>query len=507
MLKIILPFFLLIHHAAHAGDREDFEAYKGQFKTYQQKEKADFRAYTEKMEQEWNDYLADIKKNFGSIEHTSDKKWVNYSKDKKSKVALDNDKGVITIEFVSDENGKAEGIKEAKALIHEMSKEINPFSSAPTLTENIPLEKIKLEEAKPKGRSGKEGEKVYSITVPMNEDRQENNEVQIAESVRDMTEKYKVSYDLAMAIIKTESNFNIGAGTRKGALDIRNPEVYENNPWGLMQVVPKRSGREGWKRARGEERLPTADELLDPRTNLEIGVAYLSVLQDNYFDGVKDDKSRELVMIAAYRDGPEKVYGLFSPKVKKDEALEEINRLSPEEAANRLAGKKGGPKAVTADQYVLKVEKERGNYRVEEKERKEFAKVAEKIVKKPELLATVNEWLGTPYRLGGTSKNAVDCSAFTMNVYSQAYRMNIPRTSDGQYIQYGRSAVDDRDRQEGDLIYFNTLRNGKPVSHVGIWLDEKRFVHASSSKGVVISSINDTYYRTRYVGANRPAKE
>jgi len=85
--------------------------------------------------------------------------------------------------------------------------------------------------------------------------------------------------------------------------------------------------------------------------------------------------------------------------------------------------------------------------------------------------------------------------------------MSIPRTSDGQYYKYGKSAVDDHARKEGDLVYFNTLRNGKPVSHVGIWLDEKRFVHASSSKGVIIANINDTYYRTRYVGANRPIRE
>jgi cell wall-associated NlpC family hydrolase len=506
MLKIFLTLFFFLPAICHAGEREDFESFKGQFKTYQQKEKADFRAYTEKMEREWKEYLADIKKNFGSLDLTSDKKWVNYSKDNKSKVALDNDKGVITIEFVSDEKGKAETIKEVKALIKELSKEVNPFSSAPTLTENVPLELIKPEDAKPRGRGGKEGEKIYSITVPLNEDRQENNEVQISESVRDMTEKYKVSYDLAMAIIKTESNFNVGAGTRKGVLDIRNPELYENNPWGLMQVVPKRSGREGWRRAKGKEQVPTADELLDPQTNLEIGVAYLSVLQYSYFDGVKNEKSRELVMIAAYRDGPEKVYALFSSKGKKGEAVAEINRLSPEEAAARLAGKKADPKAPDG-QYVAKVEKERSNYRVEEDEKKGFEQVAEKIVKRPELLAAVNQWLGTPYRLGGTSKNAVDCSAFTMNIYSQAFNMSIPRTSDGQYYKYGRSAVAEPARQEGDLVYFNTLRNGKPVSHVGIWLDEKRFVHASSSKGVIIANINDTYYRTRYVGANRPARE
>lgn len=502
MLKIVLTFFFFLPAICHAGEREDFEAFKGQFKTYQQKEKTDFRAYTEKMEREWKEYLADIKKNFGSLDLTSDKKWVTYSRDNKSKVALDNDKGVITIEFVSDEKGKAATIKEVKALIRDLSKEVNPFSSAPTLTENIPLDSIRPEDAKPRGHGSKEGVRVYSITVPLNEDRQENNEVQISESVRDMTEKYKVSYDLAMAIIKTESNFNVGAGTRKGVLDIRNSELYENNPWGLMQVVPRRSGREGWKRARGKEQIPSADELLDPRTNLEIGVAYLSVLQDSYFDGVKNEKSRELVMIAAYRDGPETVYALFSSRGKKSEALAEINRLSPEEAAGRLAGKKAPD-----GQYLARVEKERSNYRVEEDEKKNFEQVAEKIVKKPELLAAVNQWVGTPYRLGGTSKNAVDCSAFTMNIYSQAYSMSIPRTSDGQYYKYGKSAVSEPARQEGDLVYFNTLRNGKPVSHVGIWLDEKRFVHASSSKGVIIANINDTYYRTRYVGANRPVRD
>jgi len=506
MLKIVLSLFLVLPALSHAGDREDFEAYKGEFNTYQKKEKADFRAYTEKMEREWKAYLGDIRKNFGSLELTSDKKWVNYSGDKKAKVALDNDKGVITIEFVSDEKGKAKSIRETQALIRELSKEVNPFSSAPVLTENVPLDNIRLEDAKPKGRGGKPGEMVYALVVPLNEDRQQNNEVQFAESVRDVTEKYKISYDLAMAIIKTESNFNVGAGTRKGALDIRNPELYENNPWGVMQVVPRRSGREGWKRAKGKERTPTAEELLDPGTNLEIGVAYFAVLQENYFDSVKDENIRELLMIAAYRDGPEKVYALFSPKAKKSEAVAEINRLGFDEAAGRLTGKAAGSKA-TDGQYVSRVERERGNYRVDENEKKEFGQIADQIVSKPELRAAVNQWLGTPYRLGGTSKSAVDCSGFTMNIYSQAYSMKIPRTSDGQYITYGRSAVGDHARREGDLVYFNTLHNGKPVSHVGIWLDDKRFVHASSSKGVIIANINDTYYRTRYVGANRPARE
>ncbi len=505
MRKFLISFILILPVLGHAGEREEFEAYKQQIKTEQKKDKEEFRAYTEKMNSEWNAYLADIRKNFGPVEFTSDKKWVNYSKDHKAKVAVDNDKGVVTIEFVADEKNKAARIKEAKALVHALSKDINPFSSLPTLTENVPLDKIRPEDAKARRSGGKAGEKVYSLTIPMNEDRQQNNEVQIAESVRDMTEKYNVSYDLAMGIIKTESNFNVGAGTRKGALDMRDPKLYENNPWGLMQVVPRRSGREGLKRAIGKDRLPTADELLDPEKNLEIGVAYLAVLQDKYFDGIKDEASRERVMIAAYRDGPEKVYESFNDSGNRAGALAEINKLGAEKVAAILSGKDGNQG--TDGKYVAKVEKERNNYRVGEKEKQRLEQMAGNIVQRPELRAAVNQWLGTPYRLGGTTHNAVDCSAFTMNIYSQVFNKQIPRTSEGQYETYGGSAVNAPARQEGDLVYFNTLHNGKPVSHVGLWLDDKRFVHASSSRGVVISNIDEAYYRTRYVGANRPVRQ
>ncbi len=506
MRKFVIPFILVFPTLCHAGDLDEFEAYKQQIKTEQKKDKAEYRTYSDKMNMEWKDYLGDIKKNFGSVDLTSDKKWVNYSKNHKTKVALDNDKGVVTIEFVADENNKAERMRETKALVHELSKEVNPFSSVSTLTENVPLAKIRLEDAKVRTGGGKAGEKVYSLTIPMNEDRQENNEVQIAESVRDMTEKYHVSYDLVMAIIKTESNFNVGAKTRNGALDIRDPELYENNPWGLMQVVPRRSGREGLKRAKGKDRLPTADELLDPRMNLEIGVAYVAVLQDHYFSGVKDDKSRELVMIAAYRDGADKVYALFSSGANKAEAVAEINRQGHDNVAGRLLGKAASPHGLDG-QYLARVDKERNNYRVSDSEKQEFGQMAETIVQRPALRVAVNQWLGTPYRLGGTTRNAVDCSAFTMNIYSQVFNKQIPRTSEAQYEAYGGSALDGLVRQEGDLVYFNTLRNGKPVSHVGVWLDDTRFVHASSSRGVVISNINETYYRTRYVGANRPVLE
>jgi hypothetical protein len=248
--------------------------------------------------------------------------------------------------------------------------------------------------------------------------------------------------------------------------------------------------------------MPTAEELLNPKTNLEIGVAYLAVLQDTYFNGVKDDKKREMLMISAYHESPEKVYEIFSGKAQKAEAVAVINKFTVKDVSEWLSGKKGG---VSGGQYVGKVEKERANFRVEDEEKRELESIAKKLVKKPELLATVNEWLGTPYRLGSNSRNAIDCSGFTMNVYSQTYKMKLPRTSESQYKNYGGATVESLDRREGDLIYFNTVHSGNPVSHVGVWLDENHFVHASSSKGVIISDFNETpYWRNRYVGANRP---
>lgn len=505
MLKTASLLFIMFPSICHAGAQDDFEAYKQEFNTYKQQENASYRAYTEKMEREWNDYLRDIKVNFGSLEHTSDKKWVNYSDDHKSRVVLDNDKKSITVEFVADEQGKAEAIRKTKALIGELSKEVNPISNVPALTENVMPDSIRPEAAKPVRASSKPGEKVYSITVPLNEDGQENNEVQFAETVRDMAEKYNVSYDLVMAIIKTESNFNVGAGTRAGAVDIRNPEQYENNAWGVMQVNPRRGGREGWKRAKGQDRLPSADELRNPKTNLEIGVAYLAALQESHLKAVQDPTVRELLMVAAYRDGPEKVLARFSKKGNKAEAIAAINRLNSDEVSSMLAGKAAGSPS-QSEHYASKVARARDNYRVGEKDKQKFAAEAQNIVKNPELLATINQWLGTPYRLGGTTKSAVDCSGFTRNIYSEVFNKTLPRTAEGQYMTYGRSALDGSDRREGDLVYFNTLHNGNPVSHVGIWLNGKRFVHASSSRGVMISGIDDTYFRTRYVGANRPAR-
>ena len=118
----------------------------------------------------------------------------------------------------------------------------------------------------------------------------------------------------------------------------------------------------------------------------------------------------------------------------------------------------------------------------------------------PGLDGTYRAYLGTPYVWGGTSHSGIDCSGLTSTTYGEN-RVKIPRVSRDQF-HAGTSIADDGLR-DGDLVFFNTL--GAGVSHVGMVVDAKnrRFVQASSSKGVTVSDLDGKYYKTRYLGARR----
>jgi Cell wall-associated hydrolases (invasion-associated proteins) len=121
---------------------------------------------------------------------------------------------------------------------------------------------------------------------------------------------------------------------------------------------------------------------------------------------------------------------------------------------------------------------------------------------KKELKREINEWLGTPYKYGGNDKKGVDCSGFVQQVYKKVYHLNLPRTSSDIYSFCKKIKLPDL--REGDLVFFDY--EGKGVSHVGIYLSDNKFVHASSSKGVVISDLTNSYNKKKFVGAGRVLK-
>lgn len=126
-------------------------------------------------------------------------------------------------------------------------------------------------------------------------------------------------------------------------------------------------------------------------------------------------------------------------------------------------------------------------------------KIEEGKKRNKSLYTFIEEWYGIPYRFGGTSKSGIDCSAFTRQLYEDVYNLNLVRTSIEQFAN--AIYISKESLKEGDLVFFKI--RSKRISHVGVYLSDGKFVHASVSRGVVISDIEDTYWSRYYAGAGR----
>ena len=123
---------------------------------------------------------------------------------------------------------------------------------------------------------------------------------------------------------------------------------------------------------------------------------------------------------------------------------------------------------------------------------------------KNELISMAKTYLGSPYRLGGDNHTGIDCSGFVKRVFS-AFGVSLPRTAREQYFASDR--IEMKELAPGDLIFFSTRKSGNP-SHVGIFLGEGKFIHATvrNGGGVRIDSLADSYYRRTFAGASRPMR-
>ena len=111
------------------------------------------------------------------------------------------------------------------------------------------------------------------------------------------------------------------------------------------------------------------------------------------------------------------------------------------------------------------------------------------------------EWIGTPYRAGGDNKRGTDCSGLTCQLYKKVYHTKLPRSTDTQKKESNK--ITKRNLREGDLVFFTSSRSGKRVAHVGIYLKNGKFIHASTSQGVIISHLNEPYYTKHWISGGR----
>ena len=121
------------------------------------------------------------------------------------------------------------------------------------------------------------------------------------------------------------------------------------------------------------------------------------------------------------------------------------------------------------------------------------------LVRNPDLLTQIYQWYGVPYRYGGMAKTGTDCAGFVKSVFKAIYDVDLARSATAQYPQC-RQVVGEP--HEGDLVFFNI--RGRYLSHVGIYLQNGYFAHAATHSGVIISNLNEPYYKAYFYRFGAP---
>lgn len=120
-----------------------------------------------------------------------------------------------------------------------------------------------------------------------------------------------------------------------------------------------------------------------------------------------------------------------------------------------------------------------------------------------ELYKEAASWLNVPHVERGTSHNGVDCSFLVHSIYQKVYNKKLERNS-ANIMQINCRRLSKNQLDEGDLVFFNTSqKGGNTINHVGIYLKEDKFLHTSTSRGVIVSDLNDAYYQKTWICGGR----
>ena len=125
--------------------------------------------------------------------------------------------------------------------------------------------------------------------------------------------------------------------------------------------------------------------------------------------------------------------------------------------------------------------------------------VDKKQLKNGVLLKFIDDWYGVPYKYGGKDKSGIDCSAFSCQLENTVYKKNVSATAQGLFDACQGAKL--ASLHEGDLIFFKI--DSKKVSHVGVYITNNKFVHASTKRGITINDLNEDYYKKYFFAAGR----
>lgn len=129
----------------------------------------------------------------------------------------------------------------------------------------------------------------------------------------------------------------------------------------------------------------------------------------------------------------------------------------------------------------------------------QLLKVDESKIDNIKLYSFIDEWYGVPYKYGGQNKKGIDCSNFSCTLYKQVYDKPLTGTSSSIYDQC--KSVSKNNLEEGDFVFFKI--DGDNISHIGVYLQNNKFVHATTKKGVMIDDLDEPYYKKYYYKGGR----
>jgi lipoprotein Spr len=132
-----------------------------------------------------------------------------------------------------------------------------------------------------------------------------------------------------------------------------------------------------------------------------------------------------------------------------------------------------------------------------------YLKVSADSLKNVPLYTFIDKWMKTPYKYGGNDEKGIDCSGFIQRLLNDVYNIQVPRTSAQQFFTKNVEPFHGNQYfSEGDLVFFRT-NPGNPISHVGLYLHNRYFINASTTLGVSLASLDDPYWKKRFVAAGR----
>ena len=132
----------------------------------------------------------------------------------------------------------------------------------------------------------------------------------------------------------------------------------------------------------------------------------------------------------------------------------------------------------------------------------EFEDLVQSVDTKSKIMSQYANWKGVSYRLGGTTKSGIDCSSFVQRTFFEQFGVQLPRTTSEQ--ESSGKGIKRNSLRVGDLVLFKT---GRTMKHVGIYIGDDKFVHASTSSGVVVSEMSNQYWSKRYYAGRRIINE